>query len=253
MLSAQEIQGRKSPPLVMVTAYDFAFAGVLEEAGVDIVLVGDSAANVVLGLPSTRGIGLEELLLFTAAVARGAPGTHVLADMPYGSDATPDLAVSNARRFVAAGAASVKLEGPKLDVVRALTEAKIPVMGHLGVMPQTAASFRRVGKSEADGARLLREALDLQAAGAYTVLLENVAAAAARRITAALSVPTIGIGSGPGVTGQVQVLHDLLGLSRHPPPFAQAFADLRPAAVGGIRAFGDAVRRGDFPAPPERG
>jgi 3-methyl-2-oxobutanoate hydroxymethyltransferase len=247
MLTIDQISRRQSTPLVMATAYDFPFAAILEAAGVDIILVGDSLANVVLGLPSTRAIGMEEMTQCVAAAARGAPNTHVMADMPYGSYATPELAVQHGKRFLTLGASSVKLEGPELEVVRALVAAQVPVMGHIGVQPQTAASFRPVGKSDASRQQLLQEAHDLQAAGIFSLLLENVEAETARAITDSIAVSTIGIGSGKGVSGQVQVLHDLLGLSDHPPPFAKAFASLRAQALNGVRAYADAVRRGEFP------
>ena len=209
MLSASEIAVRKSPPLVVATAYDFPFARILEEAGVDIVLVGDSLANVVLGMSSTREIGMNEMEVFVAAVVRGASNTHVTADMPYGSDFSPELALLNAKKFMDLGASSVKLEGTKLEVIRVLVQAGIPVMGHLGVLPQTATSFRKVGHEGASRDQLLQDARCLQDAGVFSMVLENVDADAAQQIAGALSVPTIGIGSGNGVTGQVHVLHDL--------------------------------------------
>ena len=247
MLSAMEIAARKSQPsspLVVATAYDFPFARILEEAGVDIVLVGDSLANVVLGLTSTREVGMEEMVVFVAAVVRGAPNTHVTADMPYGSDASSELALINARRFMDLGASSVKLEGAKLNVIETLVAAKIPVMGHLGVLPQTATSFRKVGHAGESHEQLLSDASSLQNAGVFSMVLENVESDTALEITEALSVPTIGIGSGNGTTGQVQVLHDLLGLSLKPPPFAKPFADLRSPALDAIREYVNAVRNG---------
>jgi 3-methyl-2-oxobutanoate hydroxymethyltransferase len=247
MLSAAEIARHKSPPLVAATAYDFPFARILEQAGVDIVLVGDSLANVVLGLSSTREVGMGEMILFVAAVVRGAPNTHVTADMPFGSYDTPELALRNGRRFMELGASSVKLEGTKLEAIRALADAGIPVMGHLGVLPQTALSFRRVGKSAESRIQLLLEARNLQKAGGFSMVLENMEAETAKAITESLSVPTIGIGSGGGVTGQVQVLHDLLGLSDKPPPFARSFTNLREEALRGVKAYVEAVRGGKFP------
>ncbi len=247
MLTAREISRRKSPPLVMATAYDHPFARILAAAGVDLILVGDSLANVVLGLESTRGVGMEEMSLFVAAVARGAPNTHITADMPFGSDTSPELAVKNAIRFKSLGAFSIKLEGPKLEVIRSLIQAGISVMGHLGVLPQTATSFKPVGKSDESRIRLLREAHDIQEAGVFAMVLENIAPETAGEITQAVSVPTIGIGSGRNVNGQVQVLHDLLGLSEKSPPFAKRVAALRDQALRGVRDYVDAVRGGKFP------
>ena len=250
MLSASEIAGRKTLPLVVATAYDFPFARILEEAGVDIILVGDSLANAVLGLSSTRDVGMNEMSLFAAAVLRGAPNTFVTVDMPYGSDANPELALMNARKIMNLGASSVKLEGTKLEVIRALVKAGIPVMGHLGVLPQTATSFRRVGQSGESREQLLRDAKSLEEAGAFSIVLENVEAETAGEITLSVSVPTIGIGSGNSVSGQVQVLHDLLGLSLKPPPFAKSFADLRAEALSAVKAYIDSVRSGSFSGLP---
>jgi 3-methyl-2-oxobutanoate hydroxymethyltransferase len=247
MWSASEIADWKSSPLVVATAYDFPFAGILETAGVDVILVGDSLANVVLGLASTREVGMDEMTVFLSAVLRGAPNTHVTVDLPFGSDVTPEAAVKNGTHFRDLGATSVKLEGTKLDSIRALVLAGIPVMGHLGVLPQTATSFRKVGKSEESHAQLVRDALSLQHAGVFSLVLENVEAETAREITESLSIPTIGIGSGNKTTGQVQVLHDVLGISLKPPPFAKAFTSLRDESLVGLQAYVAAVRNGLFP------
>jgi len=247
MLSAQDLarfpQTRKAP-LVVCTAYDFAFARIVEQAGVDVILVGDSLANVVLGLPTTRDVGMAEMELFGAAVRRGAPSTHVCIDLPYGADATVELAVRNATRLVEAGANSVKLEGPQTGVIAALLAAGIPVIGHLGVLPQTATSFRKVGLAAEDRARLLVEAQAIEKAGVCAMVLENVDADTARVITNAVAVPTIGIGAGEGTTGQVQVLHDLLGLAAKSPPFARPQADLTAAATEAVRKYAEWVRGG---------
>ncbi len=236
----------KVQPIVVATAYDFPFANLLEEAGVDIILVGDSLANVVLGFPSTRDVGMIEMELFTAAVIRGAPNTHIVADMPAGSYVNSELALQNAQRFMTIGATSVKLEGPLFATVKVLTDLGIPVMGHLGVLPQTATSFRPVGRTQEMRESLIQEAMGLEAAGAFAIVLENVDFDSAAAITQAIAIPTIGIGSGPRVSGQVQVLHDLLGLSKNPPPFAKAFARIREEALGGLKAYVAAVRYGNF-------
>lgn len=247
MLTASQIQ-HHAVPLVVCTAYDAPFARLLEAAGVDIVLVGDSLANVVLGLESTREIGMAEMETFAAAVLRGAPATHVTVDLPFGSYDDPAAALSNARRFINLGAASVKLEGARLDVVRALVAAGIPVMGHLGVLPQTASSFKRVGLSTEDRVRLIGEAESLQDAGAFAIVLENVEAETAGEVTRSLTVPTIGIGSGDGTRGQVQVLHDLLGLLEKSPPFAKPFASLRNDVKSAVEKYAAAVRAGNLSA-----
>jgi 3-methyl-2-oxobutanoate hydroxymethyltransferase len=241
MLSATDI-ARHPGPLVVCTAYDFPFARVLERAGVDVILVGDSLANVVLGLESTRGVGMAEMELFAAAVLRGAPHTHVTVDLPFGADATVESAVRNGQRLIALGAASVKMEGSKPGVIGALVAAGIPVMGHLGVLPQTATSFKKVGTAAADRKRLLQEACDIRDAGVFAMVLENVDAETAREVTLAVDVPTIGIGAGEGTRGQVQVLHDLLGLAEKSPPFAKGFAKLGEAAEAAVREYAAWVR-----------
>ncbi len=248
MLAAHDFTRFKTTPLVMATGYDFCFAGILEEAGVDIILVGDSLANVMLGLPTTRGVDMEVMSVFVAAVVRGAPHTHVTADMPYLSDETPAKAVANAKRFASLGAHSVKLEGLKTEQVQAVVSEGIPVIGHLGLLPQTAVSFKQVGHGEEERENLVGAALELERAGASALVLEHMDSESAAKITQALRIPTIGIGAGKYVNGQVLVLHDFLGLNkRPPPPFARAFADLRPAGLQGARNYCEAVRSGDFP------
>lgn len=242
MLSAADI-ARHPGPLVVCTAFEYALARVLERAGVDMILVGDSLANVALGLQSTRGVGMPEMEIFAGAVLRGAPGTHVTVDMPYGADATIDAAVRNGSRFIELGASSVKLEGGKPGVIRALVDAGIPVVGHLGVLPQTAKSFRKVGAAPEERERLLSEAREIRDAGVFAMVLENVDAEVAREITAAVDVPTIGIGSGAEVRGQVQVLYDILGLAEKSPPFARRFADLASSAEKAVREYAEWVRK----------
>jgi 3-methyl-2-oxobutanoate hydroxymethyltransferase len=245
MLTAAEIHHHKTP-LVVCTAYDAPFARILEAAGVDIILVGDSLANVVLGLPSTRDIGMAEMELFSAAVLRGAPDTHVTVDLPFGAYADSTTALINARRLMALGASSVKLEGVEEEVIRALRADGIPVMGHLGVLPQTAQSFKRVGQSIEDRDRLISEARALEDAGVFAMVLENVDAETAVEITNSVTVPTIGIGAGDGTRGQVQVLHDLLGLVEKSPPFAKPFASLRNEAKIAAERYALAVRQGNL-------
>lgn len=248
MIAASDFQRFKREPLVMVTAYDFPFAQVMEEAGVDIILVGDSLANVVLGLPTTREVGMDVMALFVSAVARGARNTHILADMPYGSDTDPAKAVTNGKRFLSLGAHSVKLEGAKLETIAALTSEGVPVVGHLGLLPQTAKSFKQVGRAQEERDEVLRSAEALSQAGAIGMVLEHMDFALAAEVTRRVPVPTIGIGAGKDVDGQVLVLHDFLGLGAGPlPPFARAFADLRKQAVSGAKDYCRAVRERGFP------
>jgi 3-methyl-2-oxobutanoate hydroxymethyltransferase len=248
MVPASEFSRFKREPLVMATAYDFPFARVMEEAGVDVILVGDSLANVVLGLPTTRDVGMDVMAVFVAAVARGARDTHILADMPYGSDADPARAVANAKRFLSLGAHSVKLEGAKVEAVSALASEGVPVVGHIGLLPQTARSFKQVGQAPAERDEALRAAEALVGAGAIALVLEHMDFALAAEVTRRVPVPTVGIGAGKSVDGQVLVLHDLLGLGAGPlPPFAEAFAALRKEALAGAKGYCRAVREREFP------
>ena len=223
----------RGQPIVMVTAYDYPSGRLADAAGIDVVLVGDSAAMTVLGLDSTVPATMEEMLVLARATGRGARRPIVVGDMPFGSFQISDEgAVRNGVRFVKeAGVDAVKVEGagPTLARVRALVGAGIPVMGHLGLTPQSATmlgGFRAQGRTAEKARELMEDALALQAAGCFAVVLEAVPAAVAARVTEALSVPTIGIGSGPNCDGQVLVLHDLLG------PLRGAGAALRQALRG---------------------
>lgn len=249
MVPASDFARFKRQPLVMATGYDYPFARILEAGGVDVILVGDSLANVVLGLPSTREVGMEVMSVFVGAVGRGAKDTHIMADMPFGSDADAAQAVANGKRFLSLGAHSVKLEGPKFEAVKALVSEGVPVMGHVGLLPQTARNFKQVGRDPAERDQILRAAEGLVAAGAMSLLLEHMPADLAAEITRSFPVPTVGIGAGPDVNGQVLVLHDLLGIrSGNYPPFAKAFADVGGAALAGVKEYCRAVRERAFPA-----
>ncbi len=248
MINAQDFSRFKKQPLVMATAYDFCFAQIMESAGVDVILVGDSLANVVLGLPSTRDINMDIMLLFVGAVARGARNTHITADMPFASEVDVDNAVRNAKRFMVVGAHSVKIEGAKYAEIKALTQQGIPVIGHLGLLPQTAKHFKQVGHAEGDKERLIHEAKGITEAGAIAMVLEHLDFNLATEVTQAVSIPTIGIGAGKHVDGQVLVQHDLLGLHNHSlPPFAKKFGHLQEAALAAASEYCRAVREKSFP------
>lgn len=248
MISASEFGRFKREPLVVATAYDFPFAQVMEEAGVDVILVGDSLANVVLGLPTTRDVNMDIMGLFVSAVARGAKKTHILADMPHGSYEDPAKAVANGRRFMALGAHSVKVEGDKAAEVKAMTSEGIPVVGHLGLLPQTAKSFKQVGHGEGEKEAVIRSAEAIARAGVIGMVLEHMDFKLAAEITRRVPVPTIGIGAGKGTDGQVLVMHDFLGLSSGPrPPFVKTFAGLRKEALEGAKDYCRAVRERGFP------
>ncbi|MCW2925065.1 MAG: panB [Thermoleophilia bacterium] len=240
--------------LVMVTAYDHPSARLADEAGIDLLLVGDSAAMVVLGRESTNDVTMEEMLLFTRAVSRGARRAMVVGDLPFMSyQPSDELAVVNAGRLVGEGGAhAVKLEGGgrAVDRARAIAEAGIAVVGHLGLTPQSAPAlggFRAQARTAAAAARLLEDALALEAAGAVAIVLEAIPAEVAERVTSRLAVPTIGIGAGPGTSGQVLVWHDMLGLTERVPRFVHRFGDLTAPTVDALRSYAAAVRDGSFP------
>jgi 3-methyl-2-oxobutanoate hydroxymethyltransferase len=246
---------RRGQKLAMVTAYDFPSGRIADEAGVELVLVGDSAGMVVLGNESTVPVTMEELLMLTRAVTRGAKRPLVVADMPFGSfQVSDDVAVENAVRFVKeAGADAVKLEGagPTLSRVQAIVGAGVPVMGHVGLTPQSATmlgGFKAQGRTAEKAERLYEDALALEAAGCFAIVLEAVPAAVAARVTEALHVPTIGIGAGAACDGQVLVWHDLLGLyAGKAPRFVKRYADLATEAKRALESYVDDVREGRFP------
>ena len=253
--AAAKATGRK---LVMVTAYDAWSARLLAATPVDCLLVGDSAMMVVHGEADTLGATPDIMALHTRAVARGAPRTFIVADMPFLSARRgPGAALDCAAGLLRAGAHAVKIEGARghLDVVRHLDESGIPVMGHLGLTPQRVhvlGGYKVQARSAADGDRLREDAAALAAAGVFALVLECIPRELAAEVTAALAIPTIGIGAGPGCDGQVLVLHDLLGLNPgFRPRFVRQWADGAALVGRGVARFAAAVRRGTFPADKE--
>ena len=249
----------RPPKITCLTAYDYPTARLLDEAGVDVILVGDSLGMVVLGHESTLPVTLEDMLHHTRAVRRGTRRALVVADMPFGSYHT-DTAESlrNAVRFVKeAGAEAVKVEGGerRLELIARLTEAEIPVMGHVGLTPQSVnalGGYRVQGKTPDAAEHLLRDARAVEAAGAFAVVLEAVPRELAARITRDLRIPTIGIGAGPECDGQVLVLHDILGLTFSPlPKFARQYADIGKIISSAVREYCHDVRSGGFPSDAE--
>ncbi|MSO56966.1 MAG: 3-methyl-2-oxobutanoate hydroxymethyltransferase [Acidobacteria bacterium] len=233
----------------MLTAYDATIARLLERAGVDVLLVGDSVATAMLGYDTTLPVTLDVMIHHTAAVVRGTERALVVADMPFLTyQVTPSEAVRNAGRLLKdGGAAAVKVEGgrPVTEVVRRLVDVGIPVMGHLGVLPQSVnqqSGYRQRGSEEREADLIFNDALALQDAGAFALVLEAIPSALAAKITAAVAVPTIGIGAGPDCDGQVLVSSDLLGLHDKIPPFAKRYANLSETIVSAARAFVDDVR-----------
>ncbi len=244
---------RKGEKIVMVTAYDYPFAKIVDEAGVDLILVGDSAAMVMLGYESTLPISVDEMLTLLKAVARAKPKAMIVGDMPFGSyEVSNEEAVRNAIRFVKAGAEAVKLEGGKevADRVKAIVDSGIPVMGHIGLTPQKflrLGGYRLRGKKDEEVEELIEDAKALEEAGVFSIVIEFVKPDVAERITKSVKVPTICIGAGGGCSGQVLVLHDVLGLSESPPPFAKAYVNLREIALNAVKSFVKDVREGRFP------
>jgi 3-methyl-2-oxobutanoate hydroxymethyltransferase len=246
---------RRGERIAMVTAYDAPSGRIADAAGVDIILVGDSAAMVVLGHDSTVPASMDEMVMLTRAVTRGAHRPLVIADMPFGSFQISDEdALTNAIRFLKeAGADGVKLEGggPSISRVRALVGAGIPVMGHIGLTPQSATmlgGFKAQGRSAEKAQQLLADARELEAAGCFALVLEAVPAAVAAEVTRTLSIPTIGIGAGPECDGQVLVWHDLLGLYEgRSPRFVKRYADVGSEISRALEAYAEDVRSGRFP------
>jgi 3-methyl-2-oxobutanoate hydroxymethyltransferase len=240
--------------ITMLTGYDATFARLLDGAGVDMILVGDSLGMVVKGEANTLNVSVEQMAYHTAAVARGVARAHVVGDMPFMSyQASPEEALRNAARLLQAGASSVKLEGGRqvAPTVARLVEAGIPVMGHVGLMPQSVhamGGFVVQGKDPESRQRVLDDAAALEAAGAYALVLEGIPVDLATEITETLAIPTIGIGAGAGCDGQVLVLYDLLGLNPDfTPKFVKKYVDGAAVVGDAVRAYIDEVRRGIFP------
>jgi 3-methyl-2-oxobutanoate hydroxymethyltransferase len=258
-LTVPAVRARKgTEPLVMVTAYDAPGARIADEAGVDIILVGDSVAMVVLGYEDTLSVTTDDMAHHVAAVARARPRPLVVADMPWMSyHVSVADAVRNAATLVRAGAQAVKLEGgaKRVPVVEAILDAEIPVMGHIGLTPQSVhamGGFKVQGREADAAAALVADAEALAAAGCFAIVLEGVPDEVGRLVTEAVPVPTIGIGAGPHCDGQVLVFHDLLGLEdRIAPKFVRRYASLKADAVAAVARFADDVRARRFPSAAE--
>jgi 3-methyl-2-oxobutanoate hydroxymethyltransferase len=252
-LQARKARGEK---IVALTAYDFPTARILDEAGVDLVLVGDSLGMAVLGYENTLPVTMEDMIHHTRPVARAVRRALVIGDMPYFSfHRSLEDALGNAARFVKeAGAAGVKIEGAtpfRLKLVEALVEAEIPVMGHVGLTPQSVhrlGGFRVRGTAGEEADRILTDALNLERAGAFSLVLESLPLELARTITGRIKVPTIGIGAGPYCDGQILVFHDLVGYGQgYLPRFVKKYVDLHAVLTGAVQAYGRDVRAGVFP------
>ncbi len=241
----------------VLTAYDFLSAKILDEAGIPILLVGDSLGMVMLGHPTTLPVTMEDMLVHAKAVSRGARQALLVGDMPFMSyQVSTELAIANAGRFIQeAGMHAVKLEGggPVIEITRRLTEIGIPVMGHLGLTPQsvhTMGGFKVQGKTDAQAARIFADAKALEESGAFSIVLEGMPSQLAARVTGALRIPTIGIGAGPATDAQVLVFHDMLGLTTgKAPKFVKRYANLAEEIGRAAAAYSEDVRTGTFPGP----
>ena len=260
-ITLQTLQEKKaeSKPIAALTAYDYSTARLVDEAGIDIILVGDSLAMVVMGYDSTLPVTVEEMLHHTRATRRAVKRALLVADMPFGSyHSTVPEGVANAMRFVKeAGAEAVKIEGGanRIALVEALSNAEIPVMAHLGLTPQSVhkmGGYRVQAKSVAAIRRLLKDAIDLEAAGAFALVLEGVPREAAQRVTAALRIPVIGIGAGPDCDGQILVLHDLVNLTFSPAAkFVRRYGDAAALITSAVEGYRKDVEQRQFPGEEE--
>src|SRR6201995_3481592 len=248
---------RLGEAIVMVTAYDYPSAQVAQEAGVDVVLVGDSGAMTVLGYPSTIPVSIDEMLMLASAVRRGLRTPLLVGDLPFGSyETSNEQAIATAQRFIKEGGAdAVKLErgGTSVERAHAIVEAGIPVMGHVGLTPQTATALgghRAQGRSAAQALAVAHDAVALQQAGCFSVVLEAIPAAVTAVLMSQMEIPVIGIGAGDATDGQVLVFHDLLGIyDGHIARFVKRYEDVRAHMVAGVAQYTEEVRRGAFPAP----
>lgn len=251
-LQEQKARGEK---IAMVTAYDFPSARIADEAGLDLILVGDSLGMAILGYETTLPVTMDEMLYHTKAVARGVKNSLLVADMPFLSyHLTIPEAIANAGKFLQeAGAQAVKLEGgqDRIEVIQAIVKAGIPVMGHLGLTPQSVhqlGGYKVQGKEKAQAQKLLEEARELEEAGVFSLVLECIPSRLAETISRSLSIPTIGIGAGPCCDGQVLVWHDLLGITRNlKPRFVKRYANLHAEMLQAVKAYKDEVKEGKFP------
>ena len=254
-MSVSDILAMKGREKISVlTAYDYSTAQICDRAGIDILLVGDSAGMVVLGYTSTMPIGMQEMMIFCGAVARGAKRAMIVGDMPFGSyQPGPSLAVENAVQLIKAGCDAVKLEGSSeiISTIKAIVDAGIPVMGHIGLRPQTSSlweGYKLQGRTKEAAIKLIEEANVLEEAGVFSIVLEMVASEVVDAITKNVSIPTIGIGSGPHCDGQVLVLHDMLGIYQDiRPRFVKRYAELSKSIFDAVSSYSRDIKAGKFP------
>jgi 3-methyl-2-oxobutanoate hydroxymethyltransferase len=250
-ITPTKIKSMKSrDKIVVLTAYDFPTAAIMDSI-VDIILVGDSLGMVVLGHKNTLSVTMGDMLRHTSAVAKAAKNSLVVGDMPHNSFRDKKTAMKNAKKFIIAGADAVKIEGGKevADIAKAIIKEKIPVMGHIGLTPQTMPKFRVQGKTEESAKKLIKDAVALERAGCFSVVLECIPANLAKKITDVVKIPTIGIGAGKYCDGQVLVINDILGLfGEFKPKFVKRYANLAPVIKKAILKYRKDVKKGDFPS-----
>jgi 3-methyl-2-oxobutanoate hydroxymethyltransferase len=244
-----EFRNRKGKEeIIMLTAYDYQIAKILDEEQIDMILVGDSLGMVVQGYTNTKSVTMEHMLYHTRAVARGAKNTPIIGDMPLNSDNTVEDALRNAKAFLDAGAHGVKIEGNKTDVVKALISNGIPVMGHVGLLPQTASAYKVRGKAPEEAQRIHQDAVELDKVGVFSMVLESMPESLAKRITGAVAALTIGIGAGKHCDGQVLVINDMLGLDpTFSPKYVKRYANLNQVIKQAVEDFRQDVRAGKYP------
>ncbi|MFH1324264.1 MAG: 3-methyl-2-oxobutanoate hydroxymethyltransferase [Nanoarchaeota archaeon] len=248
MSTSKIISMKGNEAIVVLTCYDSNMAKILEEMNVDIILVGDSLGNVVLGYDSTRDVTVQDMIRHTGAVRRGAVSSFIVADMPYKSDETNELALMNANALIDSGADAVKIEG-KPAVCKFLSQNGIAVMGHVGLLPQTAEDYKVKGKDSKEAEDILNMALELEKSGCFAVVLESVPVELARRITDALKIPAIGIGAGHYCDGQVLVVNDILGMyDEFKPKFVKRYANVNEIIKKAVSQYRKEVKKGEFPS-----
>lgn len=241
--------------IAMLTAYESSFAALLDHAGIDAILVGDSLGNVIQGHNTTTPVTIADMAYHTQCVSRGNQAAFVIADMPFGSYSTPEQAMDNAATLMRAGAQMVKLEGGEwlAETVKFLVQRSVPVCGHLGLLPQsihTLGGFKVQGKSPEAAQQLVADAIALESAGAQMIVLEAIPSELGSRVTQSINIPTIGIGAGPDCSGQVLVMHDMLGaFPGRSPKFVKNFLEGQPSIEAAVKAYVEAVKAGTFPSP----
>lgn len=248
-MKLEEFRDRKGKEkIIMLTAYDSQIAKILDEVKIDMILVGDSLGMVVQGHKDTKSVTMEDMLYHTRTVARGAKDTPIIGDMPINSDNTAEDALRNAKRFLESGAHAVKIEGNKEEVVKTLIENGIPVMGHIGLLPQTAPAYRVRGKEADEAQKILQDAQELDKMGVFSMVLESIPESLAAKITESIKAPTIGIGAGKYCDGQVLVINDMLGLDpSFSPKYVKRYAELHEVIKRAVENFKEDVRAGRYP------